>query len=285
MTSNLFCKIACFILFSGTCIASYCQAKQFKNNVLLKKLYADSSYKNLRIRFIKDYQKDSAGKWGQFIAGIDEKIITEEKVIALTFDACGSRNGNGYDSALINFLKKEKIPATLFISGQWIDANYNNFVNLAKDTLFEIENHGLRHKPCSIKGEEAYGIEGTKDIGDVFDEIEANARKIQMITGLRPCFYRSATAFSDEACTRIARRLGFSIVNYNVLSCDAIPNASVQTIQLNVLNNLQKGSIVLMHMNHPEWNTCKALKIIVPALRKQGYTFGKLEQFRLKGRK
>ena len=63
-----------------------------------------------------------------------------------------SQETSKYDSSLINFLKEEKIPATLFISGRWIDANYDTFIKLSKDTLFEIENHGLRHKPSQPAG-------------------------------------------------------------------------------------------------------------------------------------
>ena len=65
------------------------------------------------------------------------------------------------------------------------------------------ENHGLNHRPCSFNVESAYGIKGVED---TFDEIEANARKIEAITGHRPRFYRSATAFMDEACVSMAAR-------------------------------------------------------------------------------
>ena len=91
--------------------------------------------------------------------------------------------------------------------------------------MFEIENHGLNHKPCSIDGESIYGIHGTSSVEEAFDEIEANARKIEALTGHRPRFYRSATAFIDEVCVSMAARLGISVVSYQALSGDAVPFA------------------------------------------------------------
>jgi len=66
----------------------------------------------------------------------------------------------GYDAKLIKFLEKEKIPAALFISGRLIDTNPIIFRELAKNSLFEIENHGLNYRPCSVTGRSIYGIEG-----------------------------------------------------------------------------------------------------------------------------
>ena len=40
--------------------------------------------------------------------------------VALTFDLCPVRKGGGYDKALVDYLVEHKIPATFFMSGQWI---------------------------------------------------------------------------------------------------------------------------------------------------------------------
>ncbi|MDR6805985.1 peptidoglycan/xylan/chitin deacetylase (PgdA/CDA1 family) [Dyadobacter sp. BE34] len=154
--------------------------------------------------------------WAEFVKGLDEDIATNKKLLALTFDACGGPHGSGYDVELILYLEKMKIPATLFVTGKWIDANYATFLNLSKNSLFEIENHGLNHRPCSEDGESEYGIKPTPDVPDSFDEIEANERKITAITGRRPIFFRSATAFTDEACAKIAQQLGVKMMFFPV---------------------------------------------------------------------
>jgi len=78
-------------------------------------------------------------EWGERVKGVKTRLNTDQKVLALTFDACGGLRGNGYDPKLIKYLENEKIPATLFISGSWIDANQSIFQELTKNPLFEIE--------------------------------------------------------------------------------------------------------------------------------------------------
>src|SRR5450631_1235073 len=123
-------------------------AKEFLNPVFLKKLNSDKSYTDLKRKIGLEFKHIPAGRWGEFVNGVDEKILTQKKIIAFTFDACGGKNGNGYDKDLIDYLRKEKIPATLFVTGKWIDSQFNSFLDLSRDNLFEIENHGLNHRPC-----------------------------------------------------------------------------------------------------------------------------------------
>jgi peptidoglycan/xylan/chitin deacetylase (PgdA/CDA1 family) len=262
----------------------HAQVNNYTNQKIIKLLHADGNYINRKDSILKKLSNVPAGRWGEFVKGVKGKLVTDKKVVALTFDACGGGGkGNGYDSCLINYLRKEKIPATLFITGLWIDVNYKTFLKLSKDPLFEIENHGLNHKPCSSRGDSIFGIKGTKNISAAFDEIEINAEKIKRITGRRPKYFRSATAFTDEACVKMAKMLGASIVSYDVLSGDAIPGVYTKTIVNNVSEHISSGSIIIMHFNHPDNNTYKALQIIIPKLLKDGYSFAKLEDYLLKG--
>lgn len=254
------------------------------NPDLVRRLNTNNDYLSLKKKFTEKYNKNHPGRWGEFVKGVCEDLKTSGKVVALTFDACGGEKGTGYDRELIDFLRKEKIPATLFVSGRWIDSHYSEFVNLARDTLFEIENHGLNHRPCSVSGRTIYGIQGTSSPGEAFEEVEANARKIETITGHRPRFYRSATAFIDEAGASLVRDLGMIPISYQVLSGDASPTVSKNAITSNVLKTVRPGAIVIMHMNHPQWNTGEALQKIIPELRKMGYHFVHLNQYRLTDR-
>jgi peptidoglycan/xylan/chitin deacetylase (PgdA/CDA1 family) len=274
-------KIA-FLLISINSI--YSQINSFKNKSFIEKLYQDQNYLALRRKVAQEFAHSKPGNWGEFVKGVDEDLVTNKKIIAFTFDACGGKNANGYDAELIDFLRKEKIPATLFVTGKWIDANYSTFLELSKDPLFEIENHGFNHQPCSVDGESEYGIHGTKDIPDAIDEIEANAIKIEKITGRKPSFYRSATAYTDEACAKIAKQLGITIISFDVLSGDAVPFTPVKIIENNVSKNVKPGTIIIMHFNRPKWNTYEAMIILVPELQKKGYTFAKLEDYPLRSK-
>jgi len=259
-------------------------AESYVNGTFLKMLNSDLSYIRLKEKVVAEYEHSKPGHWGEFVKGVDEDLITKKKYIAFTFDACGGPHGDGYNKALIDLLRKEQVPATLFITGRWIDENFATFLNLSRDTLFEIENHGFNHKPCSIDGESEYGIHGTADVADAFDEIEANARKIESITKYKPRFYRSATAFIDEACARMAGQVGITAISFQVLSGDAVPYTPAADIEENVLKNCTPGAIIIMHMNHPEWYTYEAMLKIIPELRLMGYKFVKLNGFPLRAK-
>jgi peptidoglycan/xylan/chitin deacetylase (PgdA/CDA1 family) len=268
----------------STLTTSFGQPAGSSNELWLRKLYADSSYVRLKDKIDDEFAHVVPGSWGEFVKGVDEDFVTKNKLLALTFDACGGPHGSGYDAQLITLLRKEKIPATLFVTGKWIDSNYNTFIELSNDPLFEIENHGLNHQPCSVDGESEYGIKGTPDVPDAFDEMEANERKIETLTGRRPLFYRSATAYIDEACAKIARQLSVTAISFDVLSGDAVPRTPVSVIQKSVMTHVKPGALIIMHFNHPEWNTYESLLKIIPLLRKQGYSFAKLKDYPLKGK-
>lgn len=270
------------IIILVICQNLFGQVNNFSNKVFIQKLYKSTQYQSLKAKVSAEFAHSAPGQWGEFVKGVDEDLVTTNKTIAFTFDACGGPNANGYDAQLIDFLRKEQIPATLFVTGKWIDANFTTFVQLSKDPLFEIENHGFNHRPCSVDGESEYGIHGTKDVPDAFDEIEANAEKIEAITGRRPTFFRSATAYTDEACAKLAKQLGITIISFDVLSGDAIPNTPKNIVFDSVLSHIKPGAIIIMHFNRPAWNTYEAMQKIVPALRKQGYTFAKLQDYPLK---
>ena len=168
----------------------------------------------MREKIVSVFSRKIPREWGERVKGVKTRLNTDQKVLALTFDACGGIKGNGYDDRLIKYLESEKIPATLFISGKWIDANRNILKELAKNPLFEIENHGLNHKPCSVNGRSIYGIEGTRSVGELIDEIEQNGIKIQKLMGRKPKFYRPGTAYCDEIGVEVAKVLGYEVAEF-----------------------------------------------------------------------
>jgi len=231
-------------------------------------------------RLVAAYGGQTPTQWGERVAGVKTQLDTSEKVIALTFDACGGPRGGRVDTVLIEFLRKEKIPATLFISGSWIDAKPAVFKTLAADPLFEIENHGLAHKPCSVNGNKAYGIKGTASVAELVDEIEKNGRKIEAVTGGKPKFYRPGTAYCDEVAVKVAGELGYEVVNYNVLG-DAGATRPKEKIREAMLK-AGPGAIVILHMNQPRSQTAAGLKEAIPLLRQKGLRFVKLSEYPLK---
>ncbi len=244
--------------------------------------YYTPDYLLFKKSVMEEFSKASAGKFSEFVkyGRKDKDKSVDQKVLAFTFDACGGRH-SGYNKKLIEYLRKEQIPATLFVTGIWIEKNKETFAELAKDPLFEIENHGLMHRLCSTEGKTMYGVHATRNLGDVIDEMELCARKIAQITGRRPIFFRSATAYSDELASKVAQRLGMEVVSYDILAGDAL-KASGKTMAKNILNGARHGAVVIMHFNHPELQEKEALEAAVPELRRRGYNFIKLEDFSMR---
>ncbi|MBW4055217.1 MAG: polysaccharide deacetylase family protein [Proteobacteria bacterium] len=219
-------------------------------------------------------------QWGEKIPGVRTRLDTKEKVIALTLDACGSAKGSGVDSRLVEFLIRKQIPATLFINGRWIDANPVLFRQLAANPLFEIANHGIRHKPASVSGRSVYGIAGTKNAGEVVEEIEQDARKIEALTGVRPKLYRSGTAYYDEIAVQISQGLGHEVAGYSLLG-DAGATWSAAQVKAALLKAVP-GDIALLHMNHPEAGTGAGIMAAVPELQRRGFRFVRMSDYPLK---
>ncbi len=272
--------LALAAFFAASAAAHARRQRGDERNALLS--YYTPEYLAFKKRIMAEFSKDKAGRFSEFLKQASKKKerTVEQKVIALTFDACGGRH-SGYDEKLIEYLRREQIPATLFVTGIWIDKNRETFEKLARDPLFEIENHGLLHRLCSTEGRSKYGVYPTRDLGDVLDEMELGARKITQLTGRRPLFFRSATAYTDELSLRVAQRIGMEVVSYDVLSGDAM-HQSAKKMNKNILAGARHGAVVIMHFNHPEWPGLAALELAVPELRRRGFAFGKLEDFTVK---
>ena len=199
----------------------------------------------------------------------------DEKTVYLTLDACGGPKGSNLDMEIVNFLADNKIEATFFISGKWMNKNTGNFLLLAGNPLFKIENHGLNHKPASVTGMTVYGIKGTSSKQELLDEILINEFKIMALTGKRPLWYRSGTARYDEGALKIIESdLKLKIAGF-AIAADEGATLPPDRVYENIMK-AYPGCIILAHVNHPESGTAKGLKRAVTDLIKEGYVFRKL---------
>ena len=212
--------------------------------------------------------------WGFGAPGVVRALPATQRVIALTFDACGGRGGSGYDRNLIGFLRQQEVPATLFLNSRWIDANPAAFRQLAGEPLFEIANHGTRHCPLSVTGRSAYGIVGTRSAGEVYDEVAGNQAKLTRLLGVSPRFFRSGTAYCDDIAARIVTDLGERFVSFSV-NGDGGATFTPEQVRRTV-TAAAGGSIVIGHMNHPERGTAAGIAAAVRSLLASGYRFVRL---------
>jgi len=144
--------------------------------------------------------------------------------------------------------------------------------------LFEIENHGLRHHPCSINGQSIYGIRGTENPGQAVDEIELKCAKNSAghppearLLPARQRLHRTRHADGSPGSW------GSRSLVMMCLSGDAIAGTPTEVNKKQYCEKARNGAIVIMHMNHPEWNGYEALREAIPELQKVGY---RLSNFR-----
>ena len=130
-----------------------------------------------------------------------------------------------------------------------------------------------------VTGRSVYGIDGTRDVTELVEEIELNARKIEAITGKRPKLYRSGTAYYDEVAVEIAQALDHEVAGYSVLG-DAGATFSAARVR-SALLAAQPGDVILCHMNHPESGTAAGIISAVPELLRRGFTFVRMSDYPL----
>lgn len=218
---------------------------------------------------------DEPAQWGENVTGVVTTFHTAKQEIALTFDACGgSAKSSQFDAGLIDFLIDNHIPATLFINSRWIQSNPEIFTRLAANPLFEIANHGTAHHPLSVNGKSIYNIPGTASAEEVAHEINGNGDLIEKLTGKRPRFFRSGTAYYDEQAVAIAHKNGVEIAGFSVLG-DAGATFSAPKVAQQ-LESAHSGDIVIFHMNHPESGTRDGIIEGVTKLKGQGFSFIRL---------
>ncbi len=229
------------------------------------------------VYYVDKYADKTPTYWGEDAPNVKKRISTNEKIVALTLDACGSKN-DSLDEELIAFLIKEKVPVTMFINSRWIDKYPDKFARLASVDLFDIQNHGTRHVPASMNGKEIYGIKGTDGAAELFMEVNGNADKLQKLLGKRPVFFRSGTAFYDEFAMQMINEMGFDAIGFNILG-DKGATYNADEVYAAV-TSAKAGDIIICHMNHPEKQTGAGLMRAIPELKRQGFKFVKLIDYK-----
>lgn len=194
--------------------------------------------------------------------------------LALTLDACGG----GFDEALFDFLLRERIPATLFVTARWIRRHPAAVARIrAEPELFQVENHGAQHVPAVIgAGRSVYGLAGMADWAQLRTEVQGGAQAITAAFGVAPRWYRGATAVYDRAALPFIEGLGYRVAGYT-LNADAGATLPREAIAQR-LRQASDGDVIIAHLNKPGSGTAAGLAAGLSALRQRGFVFVRLDQ-------
>lgn len=211
--------------------------------------------------------------WGMDIPGSTVcTFVPQGQEIALTFDACGG----AVNTALLDTLVSQRIPATLFLNSHWIDANPKVTDSLIANPLFEIGNHGTRHVPLSVTGRSAYNIPGTRSPQEVIDEVWTNHQRLTALMGKPPRWFRTGTAHYDDVAAAIVKDLGETPMAFSI-NGDYGATAAPAAIRARVAA-AKPGDITIGHMNHPESGSAQGFTQGIADLRGRGFTFVTLSE-------
>lgn len=190
----------------------------------------------------------------------------------MTFDGCGGSGGSLADRPLIDALRAREVPATLFLNLRWIEANRALAEELAAVPFFELANHGSLHRPLSVNGRSAYGIEGTRSVAEVIDEVWANHEELARLCGRAPRWFRSGTAHYDEVAVQVVEALGERVIGFDV-NGDAGATFDAATVETQ-LRTAGPGSIVIAHLNQPASGTARGVERALDRMLAEGAVFG-----------
>jgi peptidoglycan/xylan/chitin deacetylase (PgdA/CDA1 family) len=226
---------------------------------------------------------------GQSAAGATAGVIRRvelppgsRKLVALTFDFCEQpQEVAGYDGAIVDYLRANRVKATFFAGGKWMLSHSGRTQQLMTDPLFEIGTHGLAHRNTRL-------LSGP----DLWREITAPSTAYQRVRGElagAQCAIPHAAALAslpkgvrlfrfpfgscNAAGLQAVAAAGLLAIQWDVSTGDPSPTQSARAIADALIRNVKPGSIVIAHANGRGHHTAAALPIAIPALRAKGFEF------------
>lgn len=205
-----------------------------------------------------------------------------QKLIALTFDLCEQWSEvAGYDGAIVDYLRANKIKATFFGGGKWISTHGERAQQLMSDDLFEMGTHGWAHR--NVRG--ISGADLTRELmtpsaayqlqRQVLGANQCAAGHEQALQTIprQPSLYRFPFGACNSAALDAVAANGLLAIQWDVSTGDPAPNQSARAIADAMIRHTRPGSIILAHANGRGFHTADALPLAIPALRAKGFQF------------
>ena len=182
--------------------------------------------------------------------------------VALTFDLCPVRKGAGYDKALVEYLIEHKIPATFFMSGQWIAKHDAEVEQLLSIGFFEVGTHGEVHAHLPLHN----AIEQQVEIAGPLKVLSEHYAHEAVL--FRPPFGEY-----DDVTVGVVKALGLQFIQWNIESGDPDPMLSAEQIVARIERRAKGGSIVVLHANGKGKHTRQVVhRLATEVLPRKGLT-------------
>jgi peptidoglycan/xylan/chitin deacetylase (PgdA/CDA1 family) len=195
------------------------------------------------------------------------RVVTDVPVVALTFDACATKTqGYGFDRAILEVIRREQVPVTIFVSGRWAEFHPDVMEELANDPLIEFGDHSYDHPHMTLMPADK--------IAQEIDQAESALAKYgKKSVAFRPPFGEWSRRVMD-----VVRERQLVTVTWDVVSGDPSGGTTTQGMIRTVVSKTRPGSIVVFHINGRGWKTSEALPSILRALHDRGFRFVPLSE-------
>lgn len=197
--------------------------------------------------------------WGPTVTSEPVK----QKVVALTFD---DGPNPPYTDRIVDYLHEQHVPATFFVVGVAVRA-HPDIVRKEYAYGNAIGNHTWDHAHLILLSR-----------AHVVRELTSTEDEIERITGEHTPIFRPPFGARDFTVISVARQLGLQVIMWSVPLPADWTQPPPEVIAQRVLRYVKDGSIIVLHDGNKgrsadRANTVAATKLIVAALKKEGYRF------------
>lgn len=192
--------------------------------------------------------------------------FNEKKTLYLTFDDGPSKE---YTQRLLELLRKYNIHATFFVVAQFAESCPESIDQMKQDGhLIGIHSYG--HQNALFRG----GRFMYSDFATSIFTLEKLGCNVQ--------YYRPPWGHLNVFTLYWLKRLGLTLVLWDVMAQDWEKGATVETITRKILTRVKPGSVICLHDGRgapgAPGRTIEALQVALPMLVSQGYTFQRLDE-------
>ncbi len=208
-------------------------------------------------------QKDSISVFSQNEPSAVYSVVTQDKVLALTFDISW---GDVRTEPILQALQDKGVKkATFFLSSPWAKS-HPDIVKKIVDAGYEIGSHGHEHTNYSSLSDE-----------EIRKQIQTAHLILSEEIGTAPSLIRLPNGDFDQRVLQIAKQLNYTVIQWDTDSLDWM-NKGVDRIVQRVVTKAHPGDIILMHASDSCQQTHLALPAIIDQLRSEGYTFATVSE-------
>ncbi|MFF0471080.1 polysaccharide deacetylase family protein [Micromonospora zamorensis] len=208
---------------------------------------------------------------------VDHGPRTGDKV-ALTFDAdmtdamLGNLRAGRVTSyanlRILDLLERERVPATFFLTGKWVQRYPDVTRRIAGNPRFELANHTYGHAAFT---DDCYDLP-SKPVGELRGDVAKTFEVIKPYGGRQTRYFRFPGLCHDAAALEALAPLGVTVVDGDVVSGDPFATAWKPLVRA-VVDHARPGSVVIMHVTEANAAmTDEALPHILAGLRERGLT-------------